>query len=58
MNELEVSIVDMDGRTLFNQMYGYTNMLELDLEAYERGVYILRLTSKDGSHTEQRIVRM
>ena len=53
--EVSVRLVSMDGRTVWQKNLGQTNRVEesLDVAAYQRGMYVLQVTTEEGMHVEK-----
>jgi len=55
--ELNIQVIDINGRVLQNTIEGDASLIELDLSTYPTGTYLLRLTHKGESIT-QKILRI
>jgi len=56
---MEISILDLQGRSLFNHSYEMTKKAPLNIQNTDlyRGVYILRITNKNRSWSEKLIIQ-
>ncbi|MCP4121927.1 MAG: T9SS type A sorting domain-containing protein, partial [Bacteroidetes bacterium] len=55
-NDLELSIVDLSGRTL-DQVHIISSNMEIDMRAYNSGVYLFTFETKDGRKAVRKVVK-
>lgn len=52
-----INIRDISGKTLFNQQVNETNIMNLDLELWDSGMYILTLLSEKGNYYTSKLIK-
>ena len=53
----EVSIYSIDGKEIFRKRIGNTNIYDVDVSGLLNGMYIMNITTSDGSYTSKKIIK-
>jgi PKD repeat protein len=48
LEDITVSLTDLNGKKLFNQQSTENELLHIDMTSFEKGIYILRIVNKNG----------
>ena len=56
LNDLSIKIIDIHGRTLYSDLYGNYVNKEIDLSAFEKGMYMIQVTSGENVMKTEKII--
>lgn len=52
-----LELFDRNGRNMFKQNMTTTSLIQLDVSSYPKGIYLIKLTTSEGSYTEKLIIQ-
>lgn len=55
LDEFDIVIYDLNGRTVYQNRFS-TSLAKIDQRALPKGVYFLKITSQNGSHTDRFVI--